>query len=126
MNQWKENHKLTKKTQNSKHVFKDKTHIKNILGMRCCLATFGYANDCSGIIQAHHLLKPYDGTRGMGMKSNDKNVIPLCQHHHHLLHTKFGSEKSFFGSYGLDADFGKVIAKSLYESTSILKDDLPF
>ena len=30
---------------------------------------------CSGGVQAHHLLKPWDGIRGMSIKSNDKNTI---------------------------------------------------
>ena len=111
-----------------KKRFVDKEHLKSVANMQCCLKTFGIAEDCNGVTQAHHLLKPYDGTRGMGMKSNDKNVIPLCRHHHTLLHTKYGSEKSFFKAYGLQEDFGKQIAESLYNNKIIKTDpdDSPF
>jgi len=69
---------------------------------------------CKGVIQAHHLLKPYDGNRGMGMKSGDNNSIPLCQYHHMLVHDIKGNEDQFWVSYGLDADFGRTYAEYLY------------
>lgn len=96
--------------------------------MQCCLKTLKVSDDCNGVTQAHHLLKPWDGLRGMGMRSNDKNVIPLCMHHHGLLHTKFGSEKAFFESFGLGENLGKALAKNLWESHKITVSDdyLPF
>ena len=69
---------------------------------------------CRGGVQAHHLLKPYDGNRGMGMKSGDNNSIPLCQYHHMLLHDIKGGEDSFWESYGLDSNFGRTYAEYLY------------
>ena len=51
----------------------------------------------------------------MSLKANDRNVIPLCLHHHSQLHTKFGDEYQFFASYGLPISFGKDWAKKLWE-----------
>ena len=117
-----------KRKRNSKTRFTDKAHVQSVCNMQCMMRTFKVAEYCKGPTQAHHLLKPYDGARGMGMRSNDKNVIPLCQHHHHLLHTKFGSEKAFFTAYGMPEDIGKKIAESLYTTTSTkeIDDNTPF
>jgi len=46
-----------------------------------------------------------------------------------LLHTKHGTEESFFKHYGLPKDYGIKEAKRLYEETLWLRehdDDLPF
>jgi len=121
-----------KKKRNSKKRFEDKNHLEMVANMQCMMRTFGASKSeiggCSGPTQAHHLLRPYDGIRGMGMRSNDKNVIPLCQNHHTLLHTKYGSEKAFFTAYGMPEDMGKKIAESLYITNSPMKttDDSPF
>lgn len=121
-----------KKKRNSKIRFEDREHLEMVANMQCMMKTFGVSKHekgcCSGATQAHHLLRPYDGVRGMGMRSNDKNVIPLCQHHHTLLHTKYGSEKAFFTAFGLPENLGKKIAESLYTTNSSTKiiDDSPF
>tara|TARA_R110002153_G_scaffold244479_1_gene399896 strand:- start:638 stop:862 length:225 start_codon:yes stop_codon:yes gene_type:complete len=62
-------------------------------------------------------MKPWDGERGMGMKANDKNVVPLCFFHHHVLHTQFGDEHKFFESYLDDPEYGKKLAETLYEQS---------
>tara|TARA_R110000822_G_scaffold63631_1_gene156213 strand:+ start:131 stop:355 length:225 start_codon:yes stop_codon:yes gene_type:complete len=62
-------------------------------------------------------MKPWDGERGMGMKANDKNVVPLCFFHHHVLHTQFGDEHKFFESYVDDSEYGKKLAQTLYEQS---------
>lgn len=81
-------------------------------------------------VQVHHLLKPYDGARGMGRKSGDNNVIPLCYHHHAELHTKFGSEKLFFDKYWRNEHAGKILAEDLYKQSLYIRNnddnDLPF
>ena len=93
---------------------RNKKHLQYVTTYICCLHTFS-TEWCNGGVQAHHLLKPYDGTRGMGMKSGDNNAIPLCQYHHMLLHDRFGNEDAFWRSYGLDSDFGRIIAKNIWE-----------
>ena len=66
----------------------------------------------------------------MSLKANDRNVIPLCLHHHSQLHTKFGDEYQFFASYGLPISFGKDWAKKLWEEKTSLDEQedngLPF
>tara|TARA_R100001440_G_scaffold72257_1_gene95878 strand:- start:4426 stop:4686 length:261 start_codon:yes stop_codon:yes gene_type:complete len=84
---------------------------------------------CQGVVQAHHLLKPNDGFKGtssrFGVKSNDSDVIPLCQFHHSQLHTKFGDEYKFLKHYGFKEDAAQKYAKELYERGQI-DSDLPF
>ena len=55
-------------------------------------------NECRPAIQAHHLLKPWNGIKGMGRKANDKNLVPLCLYHHTKLH-RMGSEEKFSYKY---------------------------
>lgn len=87
---------------------------------------------CSGIVQAHHLLKPFDGSRGMGMKANDKNAIPLCLNHHTLLHTRYGTEANLFNDHGLSELTGMIVAEKLWIKSphnperKEYFDDLPF
>jgi len=79
--------------------------------MPCCVNDFS----CGGEVQAHHLLKPWRGERGMGMKASDDNVIPLCQYHHSVLHDRVGNEFKFFVKYGRKETFGQELARKLYE-----------
>jgi len=110
-------------------TFKDSKHLAWIRTLPCLLCKAGYYSH-SKEVQAHHLLKPYDGVRGMSLKANDRNAIPLCVHHHSQLHTKFGDEYKFFASYGLPINFGKDWAKKLWEKKSIIDEqednNLPF
>ena len=53
---------------------KNKKHLMFVANQRCCLCTVA-ADWCRGNVQAHHLLKPYEGKRGMGMKASDNNVV---------------------------------------------------
>ena len=113
--------------------YTNQKHLAYVRGLNCLVATLlmpvGYKNSCNGNIQAHHLLKPYDGVRGMSLKANDKNVIPLCQNHHMLLHTKHGTEKNFFEHYNLPADVGQKYAEAQFEGHAFYIEqdgDLPF
>ena len=110
-------------------TFKDRKYLEWIRTLPCLLCKAGYYSH-SREVQAHHLLKPYDGVRGMSLKANDKNVIPLCYHHHAMLHTKFGDEYKFFTHFGLPASFGKDWAKKLWEQRSMQDsvddNNLPF
>ena len=110
-----------------KHPFKNlDNHIQYVKSLPCVICEAGFSSTHK-IVQAHHLLKPWVGTRGMSMKADDRNIIPLCLHHHQILHTKYGSEKLFFESFGLPADYGKQYAKSLWEGKiTPSDDDLPF
>lgn len=83
----------------------------------------------SKVIQAHHLLKPSDGKRGMSLKSGDDQVVPLCEMHHRKLHTKFGSEKKFLEAYGFKETAMQEYAKELWDRDMYQRsapDDLPF
>lgn len=87
--------------------YENKKHMDYIHMLPCCLKVTGA---CFGVIQAHHLLRPWDGTRGMSLKASDRNLIPLCQRHHIMLH-KRGNELAFFEETSGYADYGKVVAQ---------------
>lgn len=93
-----------------KKIFKNKQYLEYVTRIRCCIMH----KTCNGATNAHHLLKPYDGARGMGMKANDKNVVPLCFYHHQELHDKVGNENKFWTLYGYDEDYGRRVAKNLF------------
>ncbi len=93
---------------------KNKKHLAYIHEQSCCLQNNG---GCNGPLHAHHLLKPWSGTRGMGMKAGDENCIPLCMGHHTALHMR-GSEPDFFVEVTGDPDYGKAVAESLYTSST--------
>ena len=76
----------------------NKKHLNYILSHACIVSN----SECIGLIQGHHLMKPFDGVRGMGLKANDKNLVPLCMFHHNELH-RMGDEYKFsFKYFGLE------------------------
>jgi len=85
---------------------KNKKHLIFVSNQKCCLTSIA-ADWCNGNVQAHHLLKPYSGKRGMGMKASDNNAVPLCYSHHAELHDKNGDEDSFWTTYDLSEDYGR-------------------
>lgn len=91
--------------------FKSKPFLQWIHELGCTINN----ERCGGPIQAHHLLKPWAGGRGMGMKADDRNVIPLCMNHHSELHTQFGDEFQFFAHYSKPEDYGQKLAEALYD-----------
>tara|TARA_R110001606_G_scaffold120571_5_gene252324 strand:+ start:3050 stop:3361 length:312 start_codon:yes stop_codon:yes gene_type:complete len=95
----------------AKKRFKSKELLLQVIEMPCCVRN----NSCAGLTQAHHLLKPWIDGRGMGMKATDRNVVPLCQHHHTSLHTKFGNEFKFFQAHFRPETYGQTLAKDIYE-----------
>lgn len=107
----------TKKKKKPKQ-YKNPKHLGFIHTMECCLKS---NKDCFGPVQAHHLLKPWDGFRGMGMKASDKNVIPLCLRHHIMLH-KTGSELSFFTAMTNDPEYGKSVAEECWSASPYNED----
>lgn len=100
---------------NSKKRFECRKHLEYVASLPCAIIKAGVYTH-SGGVQVHHLLKPWSGNRGMGMRSNDRNSLPLCFHHHSMLHTKFGNEEKFFEHFGLPKDFGKTESKKLWQS----------
>ena len=119
---------IKKKRKQTSKRFVCREHLEFVANMQCCFKTMKISQNCKGPTQAHHLLRPWDGVRGMGMKSSDRNVIPLCMYHHGLLHTKYGSEKAFFEAYNLTENIGKVLARNLWEDyqPDDIDSDLPF
>ena len=67
---------------------------------------------CAGGVEAHHLMKPWFGYRGMGMKAEDMNCIPLCRGHHELLHHY--TEYKFFERRGFPYSYGKMQAQKIW------------
>ena len=91
-------------------TIRNKKHLIFVCSFKCCLNGL---SACSGHIQAHHLLKPWYGHRGTGMRASDCNAIPLCNHHHTQLHDR-GDEDAFWQSFDLSSDFGRKTAKSFW------------
>lgn len=90
--------------------FQSRKHLEFVGSKPCCICGSQYS------IQVHHLLKPWNGYRGVSMRSNDKNVIPICFHHHNMLH-KRGNEEAFFEENGFTNYHGMSTARVLwYES----------
>ncbi len=90
---------------------RNRKHLEFVVSFRCILRGW---TACEGEIQAHHLLKPYYGHRGVGMRASDNNTVPLCYRHHAELH-KFGNEDEFWKSYGLNKTFGRHTAERLWD-----------
>ena len=93
----------------TKHI-KNRKHQEFVITFYCLLNEFGC---CRGNIQAHHLLRPWYGYRGVGMRASDNNTVPLCSHHHTLLH-KFGDEDKFWTEFGYTSEHGREWAKELW------------
>ena len=74
-------------------------------------------------IEAHHLLKPWQGGRGMGMKAGDQNAVPLCATHHRELH-HHGDEFYYFESRIGDRHAGKMLAMRLWLSSPFYRSTL--
>jgi len=53
----------------------------------------------------------------MGMRASDKNVVPLCYHHHAQLHDQNGDEDRFWKGFRLSEDFGRIVAKQFWEKS---------
>lgn len=85
------------------------SHLDYVRHRPCCL--------CGKVgVEAHHLLRPWSGTRGMGMKAGDQNAIPLCPDHHRALHHA-GNEERFFAEETGDESFGRLLAMKLWYSS---------
>ena len=82
-------------------------HLKYVRERPCMVCGTDYG------IEAHHLLRPWRGARGMSLKAGDENTVPLCNKHHRELH-QIGNEVKFFeGSLGREDD-GQFMARLLW------------
>jgi len=90
--------------------YKNKKHLSHVHDLDCALSEF---EPCHGPIQAHHLMKPWHGYRGMGLKANDRNLLPLCEYHHRMLH-KRGNEKKYFEEITGDEFFGMLTSEKCW------------
>ena len=107
--------------------YANKEHLSWVHEFRCCLSTFDTEASpvrpkCNGYVQAHHLMRPWNGYRGMGLKANDKNLIPLCMAHHNALHAR-GDELAYFEEITGNSDFGKSVAESLWRISPFNEKD---
>ena len=69
--------------------------------------------DCERAVIAHHLMRPWNGSRGMGLKANDRNALPLCDGHHLALHAK-GDEDAFFTMHTNNPGHGRNMAHAYW------------
>ena len=93
---------------------KSKKFLEYLSNQECCLSSFS-TYQCNGNVQAHHLLKPYDICRALGIRAGDNNAVPLCYYHHALLHDSHGNEDMFWESFNLSKDYGREVAKKYWE-----------
>jgi hypothetical protein len=83
----------------------DKPHLRWLATLPCACCCIE-----DETIIAHHLMR--NVVRGMGMKADDKNAIPLCHVHHSELHTSRSGETVYLASKGI---FDAVeLAEKLY------------
>tara|TARA_Y100001972_G_scaffold27563_1_gene33889 strand:+ start:824 stop:1135 length:312 start_codon:yes stop_codon:yes gene_type:complete len=99
---------------------KSQRHLQHIRNQPCALCASN-PEECSGSVQAHHLMKPWLGYRGTGMKAGDENAIPLCFEHHRDLHA-VGNEANFFKLKGLSENYGKALAYGLWLRSPYFKE----
>ena len=106
--------KKSKKKQASNKPF-----MEYVAKHNCCLMSHSsdvVSSSCGGGVQAHHLLKPWDGFRGMGMRARDNNCVPLCYKHHALLHDKYGNEDKFWTMFNLPENYGRGVSQMLWHN----------
>jgi hypothetical protein len=116
-----------KKRQNKRYVNID--YLKFVKNEKCVFSKdFNHQSKaCSGLVEVHHLLKPWIGPRGMSLKSDDRNCCPLCVTHHRQLHN-LGSEKALCVEHNKDEKYLQWFAENLWKIYIELPDDdgLPF
>ena len=99
--------------------YKNERHLAWVREQGCSLV---HNRDCFGTIEAHHLLRPWRGRRGMGRKASDENLIPLCQRHHIMLH-KRGDEDAFFSEICGNSDYGRDVARQSWLRSPYYRSD---
>lgn len=99
---------------------KAQRHLAHVRENDCAVGV-NSKSDCNGGVQAHHLMRPWSGVRGMGMKAGDENAIPLCATHHSELHHR-GDELAFFSESGYSPNYGKALAYGLWLASPYYKE----
>lgn len=66
-------------------------HLAWIRTQPCCVWLLDLANDCYGVVQAHHSTVG----RAYSRRSTDLDAMPLCERHHHDLHNFSGPFKGW-------------------------------
>jgi hypothetical protein len=96
--------------------YENAKHLADVRGMLCCLWQLG---ECSGPTAPHHLLIPWVGIRGGSRRSDDRNLVPLCHHHHTGdggVHRR-GDEDAFFREHAGYPEYGRVLAEKLWKDS---------
>jgi len=86
---------------------KNPEHLKRVRGLSCYLCG---VTPCD----PHHLMRV--PSRGMGVRSNDDEVIPLCRACHQEVHS-VGDEREIFKAHGESYDRARLFAADLYRTT---------
>ena len=87
-----------------KKTIRSPKHLAFVRSLPCSVCKTDYS------VAAHHLT--HAEPSGMGKKTNDNWVVPLCNDHHYLLHLQ--GEKSFWKKYRLEP---KIYACLLWDRT---------
>ena len=82
----------------------DKAHLAFIATLTCCVCGLSP-------VQVHHLLRT--GEHGMGRKSGDDKVLPVCPECHRKLHLD-GNETRFLRMHGIN---GRALGGLLWANT---------
>lgn len=88
------------------------SHLVHIRSLPCMI--------CGMPAIAHHLLRPWNGVRGMSRKSGDENAVPLCDPDHRSLHAA-GDEDEWFKRRLGSMDAGRDRAKGLWNTSPYYK-----
>lgn len=101
--------------------YENPKHLSDVRSMLCALWQLG---ECSGPVAPHHLLLPWIGVRCGSRRSDDRNVVPLCHHHHtgaDGVH-KRGDEEAFFREKTGHSEYGRVLAERLWLDSQFRED----
>jgi hypothetical protein len=101
--------------------YENKKHVHFIHEQECILRHF---SPCQLRLEAHHLMRPWNGKRGMGLKANDRNLVPLCKHHHDQLHNE-GDEDAYFKLLTGHPHYGRNAAQCLWLNSPHYEKEKP-
>jgi len=95
---------------------RSKSHLQAVANQPCMVCGNDYG------VQAHHLLKPWIGVRGVGLRASDQNAVPMCHIHHRELHDRGDEESYFLETFG-DMEAGRDKARELWCRSPSYKGD---
>lgn len=105
--------KRTKKSAAERREGMSATHLECIRQLPCCACLVIKRSEARN--EAHHL-KAGTNERGMGLRSTDKNAVPLCRiHHNQIERSGTKNETAVFKSWGI-AD-ALQLASDLFKAT---------